>query len=60
MRNILIVFTLLFSVSADAQVKKLNAETTIRNVTIFSSGARVERSSVVNIQPGEPKFHLPD
>jgi Domain of unknown function (DUF4139)/N-terminal domain of unknown function (DUF4140) len=56
MRVILFVFTLLFSVSAGAQVKKLNAETTINNVTIFSSGARVERSSVVNIQPGRTEI----
>ena len=56
MRVILFVFTLLFSVSAGAQVKKLNAETTISNVTVFSSGARVERSSAVNIQPGRTEI----
>ena len=56
MRVILFVFTLLLSISAGAQVKKLNAETTINNVTIFSSGARVERSSMVNIQPGRTEI----
>jgi hypothetical protein len=56
MRVILFVFALLFSVSAGAQVKKLNAETTINNVTIFSSGARVERTSAVSIQPGRTEI----
>jgi hypothetical protein len=56
MRVILFVLTLQLSVSAGAQVKKLNAETTINNVTIFSSGARVERSSAVNILPGRTEI----
>ena len=56
MRVILFILTLLFSVSAGAQVKKVNAETTINNVTIFSSGARVERSSAVNIQAGRTEI----
>ena len=38
------------------QVKTLNAETTIQNVTIFSSGARVERSASVNIQSGRSEI----
>lgn len=41
---------------AKAQVKKLNAETAIQQVTIFSSGARVERSSAVNIQTGRSEI----
>ena len=56
MRVILIILTLLFSISAEAQVKKLTAETTIGNVTIFSSGARVERSSAVTIQAGRTEI----
>jgi hypothetical protein len=35
---------LLFSLTGFAQVKMLNAETTIQNEVIFSSGARVEKS----------------
>jgi hypothetical protein len=56
MRVISFAFSLLFSLYAGAQIKKLNAETTINNVTIFSSGARVERSSTVNIQPGRTEI----
>jgi len=56
MRVILFLLALLIFISAGAQVKKLNAETTINNVTIFSSGARVERSSTVNIQPGRTEI----
>jgi hypothetical protein len=41
------MFTLLLSFFADSQVKKLNAETTIQQVTIFSSGARVSRLAKV-------------
>jgi hypothetical protein len=37
-------------------VKKLSAETTIQQVTIFSSGARVERTATVNIQPGRSEI----
>ena len=29
-----------------AQTRKVNAETTIQNVTVFSSGVRVERSGL--------------
>ena len=56
MRLSLFVISVLFSISALAQVRKLVAETTIENVTIFSSGARVERSSAVNIQAGRTEI----
>ena len=38
------------------QTRKLNAETTIQNVTIFSSGARVERSSSVSLLSGRTEI----
>jgi hypothetical protein len=56
MRITLIGFIILFSLTCFSQVKKLNAETTIQNVTIFSSGARVERSASVNIQSGRSEI----
>ncbi len=56
MRISLIGFTMLFSFSGNAQVKKLDAATNIQNVTIFSSGARVERSASVNIQTGRSEI----
>jgi hypothetical protein len=47
---------LLFSLTGSSQIKTLNAETTIQNVIIFSSGARVERSATVNIQSGRSEI----
>jgi hypothetical protein len=55
MRVTLIILALLFFISSSAQVKKLLAETDIRNVTVFSSGARVERAQV-NIQAGRTEI----
>ncbi len=56
MRITFFVLALLFYYNAFSQIKKLNAETTIQNVTIFSSGARVERSSSVSIQAGRTEI----
>src|SRR6185437_11180474 len=56
MRTILTTLPLLFYFTAHSQVKKLNAETTIQNVTVFSSGARVERTAAVNIGPGRSEI----
>jgi hypothetical protein len=56
MRTILTVLTLSFYFIANSQVKKLNAETTIQKVTIFSSGARVERTAAVNIASGRSEI----
>ncbi len=52
MRIFLIGLPLLFWFGAPCQVKKLDVETTIQNVTVFSSGARVERTASVNIPAG--------
>jgi hypothetical protein len=56
MRITFFVLALLFYYNAFPQVKKLNAETIIQNVTIFSSGARVERSSSVSILAGRSEI----
>jgi hypothetical protein len=56
MRITFFVLAMLFYYNAFSQVKKLIAETTIQNVTIFSSGARVERSSSVSIQAGRSEI----
>ena len=56
MRITIFVPALLLFYNAFSQNKKLNAETTIQNVTIFSSGARVERSSSVYIQAGRSEI----
>jgi Domain of unknown function (DUF4139)/N-terminal domain of unknown function (DUF4140) len=56
MRIIIFGLSLVFFYNAHAQVKKLNAETAIQNVTIFSSGARIERNASVNIQSGRSEI----
>jgi Domain of unknown function (DUF4139)/N-terminal domain of unknown function (DUF4140) len=56
MRIFPVCFVLFGSISGFAQVKTINAETTIQNVTIFSSGARVERSATVNLQTGRSEI----
>jgi hypothetical protein len=60
MRITLIMFTLLLSFFADSQVKKLNAETTIQQVTIFSSGARVSRLAKVTLAAGRTEVDFPE
>jgi hypothetical protein len=42
--------------TAHAQPKKLNAETVIQHVTVFSSGARVERSASVSLSAGRTEI----
>lgn len=53
--TILVILQFLFVV-ANSQMKKIPAETTIQNVTIFSSGARVERTASVSILPGRSEI----
>jgi conserved hypothetical protein len=55
MRNLFIVL-LLANSAATSQIKKVTAETAIQNVTVFSSGARVERTSNVSILPGRSEI----
>ncbi|HEY5367816.1 MAG TPA: mucoidy inhibitor MuiA family protein [Hanamia sp.] len=57
MRNaILFAALLLINTTAKGQAKKIAAETSIQNVTIFSSGARVERLSSVAIPAGRSEI----
>src|ERR1700730_12474044 len=58
MRIPLIGFILLLCFTGNSQPKKLNAETTIQGVTIFSSGARIERTATVSIQAGRSEISL--
>ncbi|MCU7547739.1 mucoidy inhibitor MuiA family protein [Chitinophagaceae bacterium LB-8] len=52
MRPSLFFFCMLLVCQSFAQNRKLNAETSVQNVTIFSSGAQVVRTSGVAILPG--------
>ena len=56
MQKLLTVLSLFVCFIAKSQPKKLNAETAIQNVTIFSSGARVERIAAVNIPSGRTEI----
>ena len=57
MRNtMLFAALLLINTTAKSQAKKIAAETSIQNVTIFSSGARVERLSSVVIPSGRSEI----
>jgi Domain of unknown function (DUF4139)/N-terminal domain of unknown function (DUF4140) len=56
MRYIFICEMLFLCTFACAQVKKIQAESTIQNVTVFSSGARIERISIVTILPGKSEI----
>jgi N-terminal domain of unknown function (DUF4140) len=56
MRTKLFILSLLFIMTAHAQPKKLNAETVIQHVTVFSSGARVERSASVSLSAGRSEI----
>ncbi len=56
MRIIISLLIILVHIRCGAQDKKLTAETVIQNVTIFSSGARVERFSTVTIPAGRTEI----
>ena len=56
MRINLFVLTLMSCSAVNAQVKKMSAETLIQQVTVFSSGARIERSASVALQPGRSEI----
>jgi uncharacterized protein (TIGR02231 family) len=56
MRISLLAIILLLSQIATSQIKKIQAETTVQNVTIFSSGARIDRISSVSISPGRSQI----
>ena len=56
MRPTILVLLLFISAGLHSQPKKINAETSIQNVTLFSSGARVQRTAAVNLQPGRSEI----
>ena len=56
MRILLAVSVLFVFTTTTAQIKTISAETSVQNVTIFSSGARVERMATVSIVPGRSEI----
>jgi uncharacterized protein (TIGR02231 family) len=59
MRIILLPLPFFLFFGANGQPKRLNAETVIRTVTIFSAGARVERSAAVTLPTGRSEVSFP-
>ncbi len=59
MRALLPLFLLLYT-AATAQNKKLTAETTVQQITIFSSGAQVHRIANLTVQPGRTEIAFPE
>ncbi|MGN6343072.1 MAG: mucoidy inhibitor MuiA family protein [Ginsengibacter sp.] len=56
MRTFVWVPMLFLYQNALSQIKKIPTETTVQTVTIFSSGARVDRISSVSISPGRSEI----
>lgn len=56
MRYVYLVFFLTACYPSFSQIKKLNAESSVQEVTVFSSGAQIERTATVNIQPGRSEI----
>jgi hypothetical protein len=58
-RTIICAAILLTQLAAMGQSKKVTAETNIQNVTIFASGARVERSANLTLSQGRTEISFP-
>lgn len=59
MRLFLIIFLLLVQAFVHAQIKRINAETSIQMVTVFSSGAQIQHSAAVAVSPGRTEIVFP-
>jgi hypothetical protein len=44
--------------NVSAQVRKIPVESTIQNITVFSSGARIERTASVSVLPGKSELNF--
>lgn len=56
MRYACFVLLLTFCNISFSQAKKIAAETSVQEVTIFSSGAQIQRNATVTIQPGRSEI----
>lgn len=56
MRCICLIVVLALSNFSFSQAKKITAETSVQEVTIFSSGAQIQRNATVSIQPGRSEI----
>lgn len=58
MRYLFLCLLIFSSTSLTGQVKNIDASSEIKNVTVFSSGARIERVSNVTITPGRNRINF--
>jgi hypothetical protein len=58
MKQLLLTAFLLPQVLLQAQVRKVPAETAIQAVTVFSSGAQIQRTASVAVQPGRSEIQF--
>ncbi len=54
-----LLIVLLWQNKGVSQVKKLNAESAVQQITVFSSGARLERVAFVTLQAGRTEISFP-
>jgi hypothetical protein len=54
----LFIFLFAYIFPTYAQIKKINIEPTLQNVTIFTSGARVERSASISVIAGRTEINF--
>ncbi|WP_162303865.1 DUF4139 domain-containing protein [Paracnuella aquatica] len=58
MKQLLLIISLLPQGLLQAQVRKVPAETAIQAVTVFSSGAQIQRTATVAVQPGRSEIQF--
>ncbi|WP_165929553.1 DUF4139 domain-containing protein [Pseudocnuella soli] len=58
MKQLLLIISLLPHILLQAQVRKVPAETAIQAVTVFSSGAQIQRTATVAVQPGRSEIQF--
>lgn len=56
MRSIYLFLLIIISFSSFSQSRKLNAESFVQEVTVFSSGAQIQRNATVTVQPGRSEI----
>jgi hypothetical protein len=56
MRSFFLSLLLSFSILSFSQVRKINAESTVQSVTVFTSGAQINRVANISVLPGRSEI----
>lgn len=56
MRSIYLLLLIIVCNSSFSQTRKLNAESFVQEVTIFSTGAQIQRNATATVQPGKTEI----